>query len=182
MEQELQIAVKIIKMFEGCNLVAYPDPASDFYKALSANNLLRKWLKGEVGLSDIPKDLQKLSGAPWTIGWGETRGVKCGDVWTQEEADKRLEARVAEFLTSTIKTCTKLNGEPPERAAACTSLAYNIGKDAFAKSTVARKINEGSWHCAADAFLMWTKAGGVEMEGLVKRRNIEREIFMSRSM
>lgn len=176
-EQALQIAVKIVKMFEGCELVAYPDPESDLYKSLSANNLLRKWKKAEVVFADLPKDMQKLCGAPWTIGYGETQGVKCGDVWTQEEADSRLDARAEEFMAAVLKAAPKLSGEPAERLAACTSLSYNIGKGAFATSTVVKKIAEGNWHCAGDAILMWCHP-----DMLMKRRVVERDLFLSRGV
>lgn len=175
--EALRIAVKLIKMFEGCNLVAYPDPASELYSQFSRRNILRKWMNGDV--TEVPKDLQGLSGAPWTIGYGETVGVKLGDVWTQEQADSALEAHAKEFLASAIKSCPKLATEAPERLAACVSLAYNIGSGAFAKSSVAREINEGDWQSAGSAFLLWNKAGGVVMEGLVKRRKIERDVFLS---
>lgn len=181
-EKALLIAVKIIKMFEGCSLIAYPDPGSDLYKSLSKNNLLRKWMSGEVVFDNLHKDMQKLSGAPWTIAWGETLEVRCGDTCTQEEADSALEMGVRERLESVLKSCPKLYKESPERIAACTSLAYNIGVGAFADSTVARKINEGNFQVAADAFGMWIKSKGVVMDGLVKRRGIERDLFMSQSV
>ena len=37
----------------------------------------------------------------------------------------------------------------------------------------------GSFDEAADAFLMWTKAAGKVLPGLVKRRNDERALFLS---
>lgn len=171
------IAVKLIKMFEGCNLHAYPDPASELYAQLSRRNILRKWVSGDV--TEIPKDLQKVSGGAWTIGYGETLNVKQGDVWTQEQADKVLSERVTGFLEGVLKACPALAAESPERIASCVSLAYNIGLTAFAKSTVVKKANEGDWHAAGDATLMWNKAGGVVIEGLNKRRKIERDVFMS---
>lgn len=113
-----------------------------------------------------------------TIGWGETKGVKMGDVWTQEQADTRLAERVIEFMAGVIKACPQLHLEPPNRVAACTSLAYNIGLAGWAKSTVCRKTMEQSYKEAADAFLLWNKAGGKVVRGLTLRRVAEADLYM----
>jgi lysozyme len=41
------------------------------------------------------------------------------------------------------------------------------------------RYNRGDVEGAADAFLMWTKAAGKVLPGLVKRRNDERALFTS---
>lgn len=114
-----------------------------------------------------------------TIGYGETRGVKMGDVWTQEQADKAVERAVREFMLDVLAACPQLANEPPKRLAACTSLAYNIGISAFAKSTVCRKTMEKKYNEAADAFRMWNKAGGRILPGLVARREVERGLYIN---
>jgi lysozyme len=43
------------------------------------------------------------------------------------------------------------------------------------------KANRGDWEGAADAFMQWTKGGGRELPGLVKRRKDERALFLSDS-
>jgi hypothetical protein len=40
---------------------------------------------------------------------------------------------------------------------ALVSLCFNIGGSGFRKSTVVRRLNEGNYRGAADAFLMWNK-------------------------
>ena len=40
------------------------------------------------------------------------------------------------------------------------------------------RYNRGDIEGAADAFLMWTKAAGRVLPGLVKRRNDERALFL----
>lgn len=114
----------------------------------------------------------------WTIGWGETAGVKPGDVWTQEQADERLRARVGFFMLETMRKCPQLFLEPPERAAACTSLAYNIGLGAFGASTVCRKTKYQDFEGAARAFLLWNKAGGKAVRGLTIRRQAEAAVYL----
>ncbi|MFJ1253432.1 lysozyme [Cupriavidus sp. CuC1] len=115
----------------------------------------------------------------WTIGYGETLGVKEGMVWTQAQAESVLRMRVAQFLLGVYHRAPMLWLEPPERAAACGSLAYNIGLGAFNASTVKRKTNDGEWQAAANAFLLWNKAGGRVVNGLTIRRRAERGVYLS---
>lgn len=139
----LNIAIELIKKFEGCELKAYKD----------------------------------IVGVP-TIGYGETQGVKMGDVWTQAQADEALRVRTKEFLDGVLKVSPRLAAFTSKQQAAVTSLAYNIGLGAYAKSTVAKRVADGNRAGAADAILLWNKAGGVVVKGLVNRREEERRIFM----
>jgi lysozyme len=114
----------------------------------------------------------------WTIGWGETLGVKPGMVWTQDYADSRLRLRARAFLGATAKACPSLLTSP-KRLAATASLAYNIGMGGFRASSVCRLAKHGEWQRAADSFLLWNKAGGKVVKGLTRRRAKEREVFLS---
>ena len=58
-------------------------------------------------------------------------------------------------------------------------LCYNIGKSGFARSSVVRNFNLGNIQKAADSFLLWNKAGGRVVQGLVNRREKERSLFLS---
>lgn len=116
----------------------------------------------------------------WTIGYGSTGpDVREGLVWTQEQAEANLREHVAAFLLGVYKRAPMLWLEPPERAAACGSLAYNIGLGAFNASTVKRKTNDGEWEAAARAFLLWNKAGGRVVRGLTVRRQKESAVYLS---
>lgn len=114
-----------------------------------------------------------------TIGYGETKDVKMGMVWTQAQADAALRTRTKEFLDGALKAAPKLASFTSNQQAAVTSLAYNIGLAAFAGSTVAKRIAQGDRAGAADAILLWNKAGGKVVQGLVNRRQEERRVFMS---
>jgi lysozyme len=115
----------------------------------------------------------------WTIGWGETAGVQPGQVWTREQADAALRLRVKQFLADVLQRCPALRGAPPQRIAACVSLAYNIGASAFGASSVCRNIMAGNLSGAADSFLLWDKAGGRKVPGLARRRAAERTLFLA---
>lgn len=115
----------------------------------------------------------------WTIGYGETKGVKAGMVWTQAQADDTLRARAQEFMNGVYAACPRLKAATSNQIAACTSLAYNIGLTAFAGSSVCKAIARGDYATAADSILLWNKAGGKVVQGLVNRRTEERRVFMS---
>jgi lysozyme len=115
----------------------------------------------------------------WTIGYGETKNVKKGDVWTQAQADQTLETRAIEFMHGVLKLCPALADESPNKLAACTSLAYNIGLGAFGTSTVCKKTKSMEYESAANAFLLWCKAGGKVVRGLENRRRIERATYLN---
>ena len=59
-------------------------------------------------------------------------------------------------------------------------LCYNIGVKAFTKSSVVRHFNAGNIIKAADSFLLWNKAGGIVVKGLVNRRHTERSLFLAK--
>jgi lysozyme len=142
---------------------------------MNALDLLVSLLKKFEGLRLVA--YQDIVGV-WTIGYGETLGVKEGDVWTLEWANTQLKTRAGYFLAATLNKCPQLLLESPERQAACASLAYNIGVGAFGASSVCRKTKRCDYAGAADSFLLWTKAGGKSISGLVKRRKLEREVYL----
>jgi lysozyme len=62
---------------------------------------------------------------------------------------------------------------------AVVSFAYNAGLGNYQRSTIRMKVNRGDWDGAAEAFMSWTKAGGKEVAGLVKRRKAEKALFLN---
>jgi lysozyme len=68
-------------------------------------------------------------------------------------------------------------GTAPKQAAACISLAYNIGTGGFATSSVLTRLKAGDLAGAAAAIEMWNKAGGQVVKGLQRRRRAERLVF-----
>ena len=61
----------------------------------------------------------------------------------------------------------------PEALGAIGDFAYNLGVPRYRSSTLRRKINAGDWEAAKDQLMRWTKAGGRELPGLVRRRKAE---------
>lgn len=109
----------------------------------------------------------------WTIGYGHTKGVKEGDIITQEQADKFLEDDLKYFEAEVNRLVKVKLGE--NQRAAIVSFVYNVGVGNFQSSTMLKRINEGK--NAADQFIKWVYAKGKVSQGLVNRRKKEREIY-----
>lgn len=116
----------------------------------------------------------------WTIGYGHTRTAREGMVITEAQAEallrddlKDAEASVSRFVRMPLNE---------NEFSALVSLRFNIGRAAFADSTVVERLNDGLRARAADAFIMWNRAtvGGVKVivQGLVRRREAERDLFL----
>lgn len=140
---------------------------------------------------DLIKDFEGLrltaylcpAGIP-TIGYGHTKGVTKADVGvktiTAAEAEALLIDDLRDYEYGVTVACMRHPG--PFKLAALTSLAFNIGLDAFRRSTVLKAHNNGDTTAAAAAFGMWTKATvngkKVEMPGLVSRRARETALYL----
>lgn len=111
-----------------------------------------------------------------TICDGETRGVRMGDRATDVECDIMTEAAVVEFEAA-IRPCLPAD-LPVKMRAAFVVTAYNIGSAGFCRSTMARRAKAGDLRGACDALMMWVKAGGREVRGLVNRRTAERKLCL----
>lgn len=112
-----------------------------------------------------------------TIGYGHTgKDVKMGMTITKAQAEDLMRGDLERFEDAVLAA---LNAKPTQNQFdAMVSLAYNIGAGAFTESTLVRKFNKGDVQGAAAEFLRWTKAGGKEVQGLVRRRHKERDHFL----
>lgn len=106
-----------------------------------------------------------------TIGFGETKDVKMGQVTTPERALVRLLASADEHAKG-MAQCITVPLKQTEYDA-YLSLTYNIGVGAFCKSTLVKKLNAEDYQGACKEILRWDKAGGRAVAGLTKRRQEE---------
>lgn len=111
-----------------------------------------------------------------TICYGETQNVKLGDYKTPQECRTLLENRMAGYANA-VKSLVKVP-ITIERWAALTDFSYNVGINAFAKSTVLKKLNAGDTVGACNELMRWRFAAGIELEGLKRRRAAERELCL----
>ena len=114
-------------------------------------------------------------GAPWTIGYGHTKGVVKGQTITMYQAISFLQEDLT-WVEKCIEdnVTVKLNQNQFD---ALVSFIFNIGCGAFHKSTLLKLLNEGKYALAQKEFAKWNKAGGRVMGGLVARRKRESELF-----
>lgn len=119
----------------------------------------------------------KCPAGVWTIGYGHTKGVKEGDVITEEEAEDMLKKDVLNFeINVRGAVIPNLNDHQYD---ALTSFAYNVGPGNFRKSTLLRLINSGitAREDITNQFMRWVYAGGKKLTGLVRRRTAEAELY-----
>jgi lysozyme len=110
----------------------------------------------------------------WTIGYGHTEGVKPGDVITVAQAESFLMQDLARFQRGVNKAVNVpiFQGQYD----ALVSFAFNLGIGALQSSTLLRKLNAGL--DASVEFGRWVNAGGKKLDGLVRRREAERVLFI----
>lgn len=139
----------LIKGFEGLSLKAYPDAHG------------------------------------YSIGYGHFIGTDpslASRTISRAEADALFDQDVRKFETAVSFVTPQARQHEFD---AMVSLAYNIGtgntttkQGGFAGSTVAKRHNAGDREGAADAFRMWNKSQGVVHQGLVARREKERNFYL----
>jgi len=112
----------------------------------------------------------------WTIGYGHTADVRPGSQITPAEARGLLEVDEGRVSEGVCRLVTRPINQNQFDALVCFS--FNLGLGALKRSSLLSKVNAGDFKGAADEFLKWTKAGGKELPGLVRRRKAERELFL----
>lgn len=141
----------LIRQFESCKLVAYKCPAGK-----------------------------------WTIGYGnryyaDGTPVKEGDKIDQETANRLLDITIEKFekQVKLLLGDTLLVTLPKEAIDPLISFSFNVGVNAFAKSTLLKKIklNKLDFDGIENEFNKWNKAGGQVLDGLTKRRKAEFQMY-----
>jgi lysozyme len=107
---------KDIGAYEACRLHAYADPDSPLGEAL------------RLPLAERPLGWEHLSGAPWTVGYGQT-GPTVGPntVVTQEEADDFLAQRIQTIQRQFDLAIPWWRSLNDARQDVFVNLAYNLG-------------------------------------------------------
>ena len=145
----------------------------------------------------------RCSAAIWTVGWGHAMyadqlalpnvrkegytGLIRSDyqlkgedarVWSKDELVDLFKVDINTFERGVLRLSPTLANHQ-SKFDAVVSFAYNAGLGNYQRSTIRMKVNRGDWDGAAEAFMMWTKAGGKEVSGLVKRRKAEVALFLA---
>lgn len=135
------------------------------------------------------KDPGSSNGLPITCGWGSTRDlegkpIKLGAVWTREYADAVFARDLAEFEQGVNLL---LRGAPTTQNQfdALVSFAYNVGLDidddtvaeGLGDSTLLKHHLAGRFAQARAAFGSWIYNDGKKMNGLIRRRAAEANLY-----
>lgn len=117
-----------------------------------------------------------------TIGFGSTTNldgspVRLGQRTTSVEALKRLGKDIEKFETA-VKNCAAVPMYQYEFDA-YVSLTYNIGPNAFCKSTLAKKLLQYDYEGACKEILRWDRFQGKPLKGLTIRRQEEYKTCMN---
>lgn len=124
---------------------------------------------------------QKYKGFP-TIGVGhllqkeEVTEKLIKEGWTPSQVDQALELDLFRFeynLRSHLRR--ELNQNQWD---ALIIYSFNIGINAFNKSTLLRMVNQGDFKGASRQFERWVYSGGKKLPGLVNRRLKEKALFL----
>ncbi|MGQ4865879.1 MULTISPECIES: lysozyme [Enterobacter cloacae complex] len=118
----------------------------------------------------------------WTIGYGWTQPVdgkpiRAGMTIKQETAERLLKTGLVSY-EGDVSRLVKV-GLTQGQFDALVSFTYNLGARSLSTSTLLRKLNAGDYAGAADEFLRWNKAGDKVLNGLTRRREAERALFLS---
>ena len=107
----------------------------------------------------------------WSIGYGHTSGVKEGMKITKAQAQQFLEADLSVYENYVNQY---VNFPLRQRQFdALVSFCYNCGCASLKTLVRGRNAFE-----VADALLLYNKAGSKTLQGLVRRRKAERELFL----
>ena len=143
----------------------------------------------------------RCSAAIWTVGWGHAMypdqlalpnvrkegGLIRSDyqlkeedarVWSKDELVELFKVDINSFERGVLRLSPNLVNHQ-SKFDAVVSFAYNAGLGNYQRSTIRMKVNREDWEGAAQAFMSWTKAGGKEVAGLVKRRKAEVALFLN---
>ena len=124
------------------------------------------------------------TGKVWTIGFGATfymdgTKVKQGDKITLAEGVELLQRMVAEKFEKYVDQYVTSEINPYQRDA-LTSFTYNCGAGNLKRSTLLKKVNANPSDPTIRAeFAKWNKSGGKVLNGLVRRRKTEADLYFT---
>lgn len=122
----------------------------------------------------------KCPAGVWTIGYGHTKNVKSGMKITQNQANALLEddlKRIGNTIIQLVNVSMHQN-----QFDALVSFTFNCGSSALKRSTLLKKLNNKDYEGAANEFIKWNKSNGKVLNGLVKRREEEKALFLKSSI
>lgn len=116
-------------------------------------------------------------GLPWTIGYGHTDNVHEGDTCSQFQADYWLSQDISvaegEVYDVVIVPLSQFQFD------ALVDFCFNEGFGNLERSTLLKKLNAKDYAGADEEFHKWIYGGGHKLPGLVARRQLEANWFIT---
>lgn len=118
------------------------------------------------------------SGGVLTIGFGHTGSDVTEDlIITREQAEQLLQEDLQEAEDAVSNLVTVPLNE--NQFSALVSFVFNLGAGELEDSTLLELLNQGRYPEAADQFLRFNTVDGEPIEGLTRRREAERQLFLT---
>jgi len=138
------------------------------------------FLGGQDGVEGRKYEAYRDVAGVWTVCDGHTgRDIVRGKKYTDRECDQLL-WKDLQPAKKTVDSLVKAPLNEYQRAA-LYSFVFNVGSDAFSKSTLLRKLNKGDHAGACEEMRRWVYAGGMKWKGLQNRREMERSMCLAES-
>lgn len=159
---------------------------------MNTSDAARAMIKHHEGVRQKP---YRCPARLWTVGIGhvlyptqarlpmaerDAYGIEPQDarIWSMAEVDDLLAKDLARFERGVARYCPGAVGRQGHFDS-LVSLSFNIGLGNLQRSSVRMRYNRGDFEGAAEAFLLWSKAGGKVLPGLVNRRRDEMARFLT---
>jgi len=138
------------------------------------------FLGGKDGVEGRKYEAYKDVAGVWTVCDGHT-GPDI--IRTKRYSDQECDRLLWKDLQPAKRTVDRLVKVPlgEYQRAALYSFVFNVGSDAFSKSTLLRKLNKGDHAGACEEMRRWVYAGGMKWKGLQNRREMERSMCLAES-
>ncbi|WP_313079501.1 lysozyme [Atlantibacter sp.] len=138
------------------------------------------FLGGKDGVEGRKYEAYKDVAGVWTVCDGHTGpDIIRNKRYSDQECD-RLLWKDLQPVKRTVDKLVKVPVGEYQRAA-LYSFVFNVGSDAFSKSTLLRKLNKGDHAGACEEMRRWVYAGGMKWKGLQNRREMERSMCLAES-
>lgn len=117
----------------------------------------------------------------WTIGYGHR--VKPSERFNEPLTDKSMDQLLESDLSEACKAVQSLIKVPvlDNQFSALVSFTFNLGSGCLQRSVLRARLNRGEYKEAGQAFMLYVRASGRVLKGLLNRRHDEMMLFMRES-
>ncbi len=123
--------------------------------------------------------IYECQGGKLTIGYGHV--MSRGEIAKFSAGISKVQAieLLRQDVANAEQSVTRLISADitPWQFDALVSFTFNVGAGALQRSSLRRRVNAGQHEQAAREFMRWIFAGGRKLEGLIRRRKAEADLY-----